>query len=344
MQEAYLAPLPHPAQVFKDNLTAWLEEDPHVTIDGVTHLYFNTDLDVVPRDAYISQTGPVHSSLLPANIEIAGVSLTTLTEEHTPLIGDPVFIRYPLAAGIWTGNNVLIPQALLHKLPEDIIPEGAIGISGFHYAYGRAPERYYDILTSAVLNSLDLSGQSVIEFGAGYGNKLQIAVARGAVAGLGIELPEVFRKGKTYLRNDLQLNFPQQPNLDHDVKLVARNIMSPLNLMERALQKLWRSKIYAPEPTLAVINLGPSYDSDINADQNPHTRAIELAMSIPSISTVIAGGYARGYLRDGYVVSNYHAESDALAREILHEFFDEVAVVEMQPKGLQTLVATKRRK
>ncbi len=344
MQEAYLAPLPHPVQVFRENLTNWLNQDPRVTIDGVTHLYFNTGLEVIPQDTVISQTGNVKSSLLPADMAVAGVSLTSLTEEHTPITGDQVFIRYPLSAALWVGNNVLMPQALLRKLPAELVPEGALGISGFHYGYGRAPERYYDILTSAVVDNLDLRGQSVIEFGAGYGNKLQIAVARGAVAGLGIELPAIYRKGKTHLRTDLVLNFPQHPDLDHDVKLVARDIMSPLNLAEKGMQKLWRSKTYADEPSLALINLGPSYDSNTNADLNPHIRAIELAVSMPGVRTIVAGGYAREYLKAGYAVSSHYPESDALAREMLHEYFEEVAVVEMQPKGLQTLVATKRRK
>ena len=45
----------------------------------------------------------------------------------------------------------------------------------------------------------------------------------------------------------------------------------------------------------------------------------------------------------GKILSDHYAESDALAREILHEYFEEVTTYELYPKGLQTLVATKRK-
>ena len=268
-----------------------------------------------------------------------------LSETHMLLNGDSVTYKYPLPAAIWGGDYVIMPGGLMRELPSEIIPPNAVGISGINYAYGRLPERHYDILSTAVLSQLDLKGRSVVEFGAGYGHKLLLAAAHGAVAAIGLELPAVFRRGRAVLRSDLQFNLPALHDLQQRIKLVDRNILSNQNHKRDAMLKLWRNKVSPtyPLPTVAIASLGPSYDSDLNASENPHIRALELALSLPSVETIVAGGYAREYMIAGKILSDHYAESDALAREILHEYFEEVTTYELYPKGLQTLVATKRK-
>jgi hypothetical protein len=229
-------------------------------------------------------------------------------------------------------------------MPDFLLPPDSIGLSAFHYGYGRAPERHYDILSSAVLSKLDLRGKGIIEFGAGHGNKLVIAAAKGARAALGLELPEVARAAAGSLETDLAFNFPAIPGLASKFRVVSRDIMLPGNLETGAMHELWSSQIGEGPPAVAVMSLGPHYDREMESDENPHVRAIELALRFDTVNTVVAGGYAREYKYNGLQAHPHYLESDQLARQMLKEYFKTVTVYELKPKGLQTIVASGRKK
>lgn len=329
-------------------ITQLLTPGSKLTLDGITYTRFS------PTPIYPAPQPILVTPSIDTPLEIEGTQLfetkANEAEDTTQIIleyGGLHFITdkpkdgkfqkalYPGVLRI--GDYCLVPHELKARLQGNS-PENVIGVSNLESYFAYSPEREYSLLFSAAIQSLDLTGAKIIEFGTGGGAKLVEAGVYGATEGLGMELPGVADIHQKFAR-DLHLNCPantpQMAILESDVTNIRVT-------EEQGIERIWHQYINkASQPNTAFINMGHSYDPEEDLDTSPAYQSLEAVLKVGSIDTVVLGGFATEYYSESMHLSKGHYEMcDEMTREILHEFFAEVTVFTWSKK--QVLVGKRR--